>query len=400
MTSRQRAVGAGLGIAAAVVAGLLLAGRPCAVAPPAPVPGPEERPSLAPPGGRRVNPVEPGLAWLARHQDEDGRWDCDGFMKHDGAAPVCDGGGSPHHDPGVTGLALLSFLGAGQTHRRGGHRETVAHGLAYLRRIQDAEGCFGPRTDARFVYDHALAALAMVEAFAWGKSPVHGRSAQRAVDFIEACRNPSAAWRYGVRPGESDTSVSGWMAMALLSAKDAGLRVDEASLAGVRSWLDRVTDPGTGRVGYTSRDDGPDRPPEARERWPAGRSESLTALGVLLRIRLGEDPRRSGIVMKGTGRLRGCLPRWEEATGAVDMCYWLFGTGAAFHFGGDVWKEWNAALRPAIADHQRTAPPAFAGSWDPVDPWGSEGGRVASTAFMVLCLDVFWHATRVFYTGR
>ena len=34
--------------------------------------------------------VDRDLAWLAAHQDDDGRWDCDGFMKHDGdAAALC-----------------------------------------------------------------------------------------------------------------------------------------------------------------------------------------------------------------------------------------------------------------------------------------------------------------------
>jgi hypothetical protein len=28
------------------------------------------------------------------------------------------------------------------------------------------------------------------------------------------------------------------------------------------------------------------------------------------------------------------------------------------------------------------------GSWDPLDPWGPEGGRVYSTALMTLCLVV------------
>src|SRR5262245_45995668 len=27
--------------------------------------------------------IESGLEWLRNHQDEDGKWDCDGFMKHD-----------------------------------------------------------------------------------------------------------------------------------------------------------------------------------------------------------------------------------------------------------------------------------------------------------------------------
>ena len=39
-----------------------------------------------------------GLDWLAAHQDEDGRWDCDGFGKHDaGRAGARGGAGNPAH---------------------------------------------------------------------------------------------------------------------------------------------------------------------------------------------------------------------------------------------------------------------------------------------------------------
>ncbi|MCZ6786390.1 MAG: hypothetical protein O7E54_04410, partial [Planctomycetota bacterium] len=39
-------------------------------------------------------------------------------------------------------------------------------------------------------------------------------------------------------------------------------------------------------------------------------------------------------------------------------------------------------------DHQHPkGSGARTGSWDPIGPWGPDGGRVYSTAVMVLCLD-------------
>ena len=35
------------------------------------------------------------------------------------------------------------------------------------------------------------------------------------------------------------------------------------------------------------------------------------------------------------------------------------------------------------------------GSWDPVGPWGFAGGRVYSTASMVLCLEVYFRYAKV-----
>ena len=54
--------------------------------------------------------VQAGLKWLAAHQDESGRWDADGFMKHDKGKPTT-GPGSAVHDVGATGLAMLAMLG-------------------------------------------------------------------------------------------------------------------------------------------------------------------------------------------------------------------------------------------------------------------------------------------------
>ncbi|MHC4516557.1 MAG: hypothetical protein ACYS5W_23085, partial [Planctomycetota bacterium] len=67
-------------------------------------------------GGRRrlgrskrgtARAIDLGLKWLRDHQDEDGKWDCDGFMKHDKEGPPCDGAGNAVHDVGVTALGLL-----------------------------------------------------------------------------------------------------------------------------------------------------------------------------------------------------------------------------------------------------------------------------------------------------
>ena len=78
--------------------------------------------------------IDAGLQWLKNHQDEDGKWDCDGFMKHDDASSeVCDGPGNAVHDVGVTGLALLAFLGDGSTLRSGPYKEPIKKGVTWLK---------------------------------------------------------------------------------------------------------------------------------------------------------------------------------------------------------------------------------------------------------------------------
>ena len=38
----------------------------------------------------------------------------------------------------------------------------------------------------------------------------------------------------------------------------------------------------------------------------------------------------------------------------------------------------------------------YKGSWDPIGPWGGDGGRVYSTSVMAMCLQVYYRYGRVF----
>ncbi len=346
-------------------------------------------------GGGTQPAVDRALSWLARHQSPDGRWDADGFTSQCKGNP-CDGLGESPYDPGVSGLALLPFLGAGETHVQGEHRSVVKKALSYLRSIQDSEGAFGPRTSQHFQYNSSIATLAMAEAYGLSGSRLLREPAQRAVGFVQQSQNPYIAWRYGVRDGENDTSVTGWMVMALKSAKLAGLEVDGGAFRGALAWVDKMTEPEFGRVGYQRRGGAPARTPDNMERFPADQSEAMTAAGVLVRIFSGQDPTRREEIRKGVDLMLRRPPRWDIDAGTIDMYYWYYGTLALHQVGGQPWKKWNAAMKTAVVDSQRNqAGRDERGSWDPVGPWGREGGRVYSTATMALCLQVYYRYQRV-----
>ena len=105
--------------------------------------------------------ISNGLEWLKSHQDADGRWDADEFMKHDVEGEPSDGAGNALHDVGITGLALLAFLGDGNTMRSGPYRDVVSNAVAWLRGQQGDNGLFGSNAAHDFIYDHALASLAI-----------------------------------------------------------------------------------------------------------------------------------------------------------------------------------------------------------------------------------------------
>jgi hypothetical protein len=230
---------------------------------PGAAPAPPAAPEFRPPAilaQRRKGLKEPtanaavaaGLDWLRRHVADDGRFDCDGFEARCKGAK-CGEPGMATFDPGVTGLAVLAFLGAGSTQTEGADAALVGKGLQYCLDIQDSEGCFGPRTTQQFLYNHATCAMAVAEAL-WltGDEKLLG-PATKARDFLVAAHNPYLAWRYGVRDGDNDTSVTTYAMVALRTCEFARLDVPADAWTGGRAWLEKMTDPSSGQAGYQQR---------------------------------------------------------------------------------------------------------------------------------------------------
>ena len=348
---------------------------------------------------RKSNPptvlaIESALDWLRRHQDEDGRWDADGFMKHDGEQP-CDGPGSAVHDVGVTGLALLAFLGDGSDLRRGPHRDVVKKAVRWLRQQQDSEtGLFGSTSSAAFIYDHAIAALAMVEAYGLSDAQILRDDAQRGLDYLASHRNPYGVWRYQPQDGDNDTSVTGWCLMAYKRGRVFGLTVEDRAFTACAGWFDEVTDASTGHCGYTRRGELSSRHPgDHAVRFPADNNESMTAVGLMSRFLLRQDPAQHPVMLAAADRVLRAPPRWDDH-GSIDHYTWYYATYALYQLGGARWKSWSKKLTDAVVKTQRDDGTAR-GSWDPVGVWGEDGGRVYSTAILALTLEAYYRYTRV-----
>ncbi|MBI4613810.1 MAG: terpene cyclase/mutase family protein [Planctomycetes bacterium] len=347
-------------------------------------------------GGDGTRPtVDLGLAWLSVHQDESrGGWDSDDFQA-ECETNTCSGRGEEWCDPGLTALALLAFLADGNTPETGRYKDAVKLGVGYLKSIQDSEGCLGPRENS-FLYNHAIATQALVEAYAMSGAPELLEPARKAVAFLVAAQNPGKGWRYKPRAGDNDTSVTGWAIVALLDARSAGFEVPPEAFEGARSWIDSATDEESLRTGYISRGD-----TGARLRDQIGRFatvETSTAISILARLLLGT--RRDDPLVYGQGvLLLQSRPAWDPSggpggTSTIDFYYWYYGTLAMHQMGWEFWKEWNEKMKTAIVGHQRTDGDEC-GSWDPIDAWGPSGGRIYATACNVLALETYFRYERV-----
>ncbi|MFH1266920.1 MAG: prenyltransferase/squalene oxidase repeat-containing protein, partial [Planctomycetota bacterium] len=339
--------------------------------------------------------VEMGLDYFARNQFPDGHWSLHELPP--GARHEDDGLAQMKSDSAATGLALLSYLGAGYTHLDEKHRDVVRRGVDWLVKNQKEDGDLfgeaGGTSYARF-YSHGIATIALCEAYGMTKDPELREPARKAVDYIVKSQHAEqGGWRY--RPGEeSDTSVTGWQMMALKSAQMAGLDVPDEAMKKIDHWLDLAANPsGDGRYVYN--------PYAKREEQIEGRkpSRAMTAEAMLMRMYLGHDKDDPELIA-GAEYLKKNLPAVGSPDRSLRDCYyWYYATQAMFHMQGEYWQAWNDNLRP-LAQRSQIEEGAMAGSWHPKDPvpdrWGHAGGRHYVTAMHLLMLEVYYRHLPLF----
>lgn len=322
--------------------------------------------------------VKAALQWLAAHQHTDGRWDASRFgagqerrvgTQHLGRVGV-------DADNGVTGLALLAFLGNGHTHLEGGYLETVAHGLDFLLSSQKSNGNLSGDADAfAMMYCHGMAALALSEAYAMTQDERLLVPVRKAIDYTLAAQHrASGGWRY--KPGETvcDTSQLGWQLMALKSAELAGIEIPQQARQGMLRFLQTVS---SGRHGGLASY----RPMTVAGERP---TVSMTAEALVCRQFLGLARNHPACDEAGS-YIATSLP----GRGPSNFYYWYYATLAMFQLQGEHWQRWKNALEPTLIASQRSEDD-LAGSWDPDPIWGGHGGRVYSTALGALCLEVYY----------
>jgi hypothetical protein len=262
----------------------------------------------------------------------------------------------------------------------GEYREQVQHGLEFLMRQQRTDGELGGSAElfAR-MYCHSMSTLALGEAYSMTGDQRLRPFLERAVRYTLAAQDPqSGGWRY--RPGDpGDMSQFGWQVMSLKSAQLSRLEVPERTRLGMLRFLDQCQS-GSQR-GLASYRPG-ERP-----------SRTMTAESIVCRLFVGDYQDAQLVEAE-----RFLLEEPPQA-GKENFYYWYYGTLAMFQMQGEGWPKWNQALQRELLAGQRLDGD-LAGSWNPDPLWGSYGGRVFSTAFGALCLEVYYRYLPLYQTAR
>ncbi|MDH3717305.1 MAG: terpene cyclase/mutase family protein [Planctomycetota bacterium] len=329
-----------------------------------------------------------GLRWLERRQDKDGTWSLSGRLRNDARSKdaTYEYGGQTENKPAATAMAMLAFQGYGQTHQSGPKQEferVMERAKEALVKRQSDKGDFTkvqqrgetPITSHHTFYTQAICTFALCELYAMSEDSALRVPAQKAVDYLVDRQDRQGGWRYGNRSG-SDLSVTGWVVMALQSARMAGLNVPQNTLYRISGFLDKVAREGGRLYSYIP-----------GSRW----SRAMTAEGLLCRQYLGwaADNER---LLEGVDVLMD-NPIAEDYQ---DVYYWYYATQVLHNMEGDAWAQWNKTLSTYLPKKQLKKG-RERGSWTPRrDAWGEAGGRLYTTCLSLYMLEVYYRHLPVY----
>lgn len=317
--------------------------------------------------------VDDALVWLANHQAYDGSWSmemtdhpCNGKCSHGTVETGSDKRIS------ATGLALLCFLGAGHTHKKGEYHDHVDKGLAYLSKSLH-DGRFLKDDFQYEMYEHGIAALALSEACEMTGDTSLLPHVRSAIGFMVRAQHPNGSWGYTPRI-TGDLSIVGWQMMALKSANRIGVRVSPEVIEQVDRFLDSQSSEYGSFYGYRSN----------------MRDPCMTSIGLLLRLYRGW-PKSAPRILKGADYIADLGP----STNAIYYNY--YATQLLFHLRHAEWNQWNQSNRDFLVA-QQSKEGHSKGSWYiGKSHFNQVGGRLYCTAMATLSLEVYYRFMPIYH---
>ena len=187
---------------------------------------------------------------------------------------------------------------------------------------------------------------------------------------------------------EADIGVVAYVALAARAGADAGLTAEAKPLLdALPDFLDRVTDPPTGRTRMLS-----DNP-------ACFDGDDSTAINAYARRLLGQAATSAPLKLS-LASLTSTAPAWnavklppadsvlafhQHLGPVVNHDAWTYGVRATDGAASDAEKAWRTRVRALIVRHQNTSGD-HVGAWEPEGVWDRVGGRIYSTAMAVRAL--------------
>ena len=308
--------------------------------------------------------VARALVYLSRRQENDGRWTYltgragRGSRRRRGTSDIA-----------LTSLSALCFLAADHTPaKEGPYRRTIARSLDFLIKQQKKDGSLwegGGR-----MYGHAIATLALGEAAIMTGEERYRRAAVKGARYLLKAQHGEGGWRYS--PAErGDTSVFGWVVMALHSVEQLGVKIPDKTRDGAMRFLRHVRGGKTGILaGYQS---GSPKP-------------AMSAEAAFSRILLGQklsDSQQNELA----DYLGSSVLKLKQKHNFYCVYY---ASLAMMQLGGKAWENWNPKMQKYLTQLQKRGGDDD-GAWDLKTQYsGHHAGKIYTTAMATLSLEVYY----------
>ena len=318
------------------------------------------------------------LRWLKKAQNkETGGWEAHKWP------------GGPNNRPsrgtsnGVSGLALLAYLGFGCTDRQPAEfASTVKKAIEYIVNIQRKEGDDGAGSKKGWfgarMYTQGICTMAMAEAYGMTGRKDCKKAAEMGLAYILRKQPPHGAFGY-TGPG-NDVSVTGFQVQAIKACLNVGIDVPKAAVERTGRFLKTCM-----CKNYST----PYRINPAAAVQAGSGKVSMTAAALTGRLFMGHKRSAPDCVGQADFLTAGDrhLAQAKQTTGYYPIYYLSL---SMFNMGGKYWRSWNNAFNGPMREAQVTAGPEK-GSWS----GGGSGGRVFATSMACLSLEVYFRYQRV-----
>jgi hypothetical protein len=156
--------------------------------------------------------VARGLDWLAKRQAPNGSF---------------SGGGA---DSAITALSAIAFMADGNLPGRGKYGDVVQRALDFILSQSQPNGILAASGSNGNMYAHGFATLFLAEVYGMTGDENVKEKLQKAIFLIHTAQNAQGGWRYTPQPIDADVSVTICQVMALRAARDAGIKVEKATI--------------------------------------------------------------------------------------------------------------------------------------------------------------------------
>jgi hypothetical protein len=292
--------------------------------------------------GTQVSPqvervYERGLEYLVKSQTDDGSFP-----------------GNYGHEPATAALTMLAMFAHGDDPNYGPYAKPIKRCLEYLLKSTDG----GTGYIGSSMYNHGFSTLALAEAYGQVQDERIGPALKKAVELILTSqeKNRFKAWRYSPDSKDADSTVSGACFVALIAARNAGLRVPDTAIEGALKFYTDCQQPGTGGIGYT----------------PGSGSNGMatTAIGVAAYAYARKKDQPTFI--KALAALKKAD---DDNAGGYPFYGEYYTSQALFQSDVKIWEKWNDKRVQKLTDTQNED-----GGWD------ASLGAPLSTAFGLLSI--------------